>query len=106
MVRKNAQQSDEKPAAELLSGKTSPAKSGRGKKVLVTPQKAGKRSPSIAQITANRNVYLENDEKDVKKYKKPRTESSLSADKPVSDKSRTIKKSKANSQKTIGGPLW
>ena len=104
MIRKNAHQSDEKPAAELPSGKTSPAKSARATKVI--PHKGGKRSPSIAQITANRNVYLENDEKDVKKYKKPRTESSLSAVKPVSDKSKTITKSKANSRNTIDGPLW
>ena len=49
---------------------------------------------------------MEQDEKDVKKYKTPRSESSLSASPPISAKSKSIKKSKANSQKTIYGSWW
>ena len=100
MIRKNAHQSDEKLATELPNakgGKVSPTKSGRGKKENECQAKPGKKAKSIAQITANRNVYLEQDEKDVKKYKTPHSESSLSASPPLSEKSKTIKKDEASS---------
>lgn len=49
---------------------------------------------------------MENDEKDVKKYKTPRSGSSLSGSRTISEKSKTIKKSETKSKRTIGGPLW
>ena len=90
MIRKNAHTSDEKPANELpgaKAGKASPAKSARVKQEHVSPPKNGKKSPSVTKITAPRNVYLENDEKEDKNYRIPREGEELSASPLLSEKS-------------------